>query len=183
MARYQQQRDTYPIGSVSSATMRPEDLIPTFTAELEYQLKHGPRVSRETRKAHTALAREINARMESEDYYDSESADFDLESLSDALDAYAGPYFYFGAHPGDGCDYGFWLSEDWDQDFVDAMHNGKEALRKPWAEEDYPGGIRVSDLADVPKWFRGEVAVVNDHGNCALYVKTARTLRVIWEVV
>lgn len=36
MARHQKQRKVdYPMGSVSCATMRPEDLIPSFVYELE----------------------------------------------------------------------------------------------------------------------------------------------------
>ena len=157
MARYQQQR--YPIGSVSSGTMRPEDLILTFLFELSYQRKHGPRVSRATRKAHTAI---LNVRRTDPDYWDSEQPGWDLEELFDALGEYAGPYFYFGAHPGDGADYGYWLSEGFDQDF---------------------DGLKVSDTSEIPPDYRGEVLVVNDHGNCTLYVKTARTLREVWAVV
>ena len=176
-------RIDYPIGSISSGTMRPEDLIPLFTSELEYRLKHGPTVSRATRKAHTALVREINARILDEREFEDIDlgiegmADYDLESLFDALDAYAAPKFYFGAHPGNGSDYGYWLSETWDEDFVPVIDLQNEG----WP--GYSAGIKVSDLADVPAWFRGEVAVISDHGNVTLYVKTARTLREVWSIV
>lgn len=147
---------TYPMGSVSTGTMRTYDLIPAFLAELRYQMR-----SRRI-KGHAALARDIERDMRADDYYESEGADWDLEALFDALNEYAGPYFYFGAPPEDGADYGYWVCENLDADF---------------------DGLRVQDLADVPKDYRGEVLHVNDHGNMALYVKSARTLREVWSIV
>lgn len=166
----------YPIGSISHGTMRPEDLIPTFLANLFYNSKvRRPKFSHtigdvpaKTRKAHTKLALDIENRMNNTDdheYFGSGSngyADEDLETLFDALQEYAGPYFYFGAHPGDGSDYGYWLSESFDDDF---------------------DGLKVSDLSEVPSFYRGEVLLVNDHGNVSLYVKSARKFREIWSVV
>lgn len=35
-----------------------------------------------------------------------------IEDLCDALQAFAPPMAYFGAHEGDGADFGFWISED-----------------------------------------------------------------------
>jgi len=80
-----------------------------------------------------------------------------------SLNEYAAPYFYFGSHPGDGSDYGFWLSEDMENEF---------------------DGLKVEDLSEVPKDYAGEVIVINDHGNMSLYHK-ARTQkpREIWAVV
>ena len=91
------------LGTVSHGTMRLRDLIPAFIAELEF---YGVESD--------ALA-EIKARAESEDtrkYYGSETADLDLEDLFDMLDDIAPEGAYFGAHPGDGADYGFWPCED-----------------------------------------------------------------------
>jgi hypothetical protein len=181
MARYQKQRIDYPMGSVSSGTMRPEDLIPTFTSELDYAARNYGDVKRKERQAHVKLAIAIDKRSEAEDYYESKDAEWDLDALFDALGEYAAPYFYFGSHPGDGADYGYWLSEGWDDDFVTDM--------SVLSETDWRNGmgqqpsIKVNDLAEVPKWYRGEVTVVNDHGNCTLYVKTSRTLREVWAVV
>jgi hypothetical protein len=176
----------YPMGSVSTGTMRSEDLIPTFCAELYHAAKvtktNGHTVGNvdaKTRKAHVALVAEIEAKIEadSEGYYASEDADYDLnERLFDALECYAGPYFYFGAHPGDGSDYGYWLSEDWDEEFQTLDHNviGPAAM---------PFSLKVDDLCEVPAWFHGEVAHVNDHGNVTLYSKSDRKFTEIWSVV
>ena len=176
----------YPIGSVSCATMREEDLIPTFCYELQQLARQTGILPVKTRRQHAKLVREIEARIENEtEFEDSDlgiggMADSDLESLFDALGEYAAPYFYFGAHPGDGSDYGFWLSEEWDSDFIEGPFD-----REPYiaAGADVPDQVKVSDLAEVPAWFRGEVAVVNDHGNVTLYVKTSRSLREVWAVV
>ena len=186
----------YPIGSISSGTMRPEDLIPTFCSELE-SLATGRRgiLNRKQRAEHKKLVREIEAHIAGRNvelpkppyertarivvsesvYYDSECASWDLESLSDALGEYAGPYFYFGAHPGDGADYGFWLNEDWQENFasVNAWSAGCEDDR----------GLAVKDLSEIPAQYRGEVAHVNDHGNVTLYVKTSRGLREVCGIV
>lgn len=150
----------YPIGSVSSATMREEDLIPSFLWELKNLAK------RNRNGGDLKLVKVIQKRIDDHDraeFWGTEGATWDLEALFDALDEYAGPYFYFGAHPGDGADYGFWLSDFFQGDFE---------------------GLKVTDLADVPRDYAGEILVVNDHGNMSLYNK-ARTQepREIWAVV
>jgi len=145
------------MGSVSCATMRTEDLIPAFLSALGSQ--------RPLQRAHRNLISDIEASIEANSAGDC-SATYDLEQLSDALDAYSPAYFYFGAHSGDGADYGWWLSEEWEQQLVD------------------DGGIEVSDLADVPVDHVGNVAVVNDHGNITLY-RRGRNHRLyeVWSVV
>ena len=176
MARHLQRRINYPMGSVSSGTMRPEDLIPTFTSELESLAHQSGIVSGKRRRDHLKLVREIEAAqdLDADVYYDADEAGYNLESLFNALGEYAAPYFYFGSHPGNGADYGFWLSEGWDEEFISGHQLDKS---------DMPCSLEVNDLAEVPNWFRGEVAVVNDHGNVTLYVKTCRTLKKVWAVV
>lgn len=146
------------IGSVSHATMREEDLIPAFISELRSQ--------RPLSRAHRKLIREIESRMcavqDMAEYYDSDDASSDLEELFNALEAYCMPYFYFGAHPGDGADYGYWLSDD----FTDMFE-----------------GLKVNDTSEVPKGYTGEVLHVNDHGNCTLYVYNRGRSREVWAIV
>lgn len=144
----------YTIGSVSTATMRPEDLIPTFAYELSQH-----RLSRKSR----GRLRSIEAATVREGYYESEEVGFDLEWLFDALNEHAAPWMYFGAHPGDGADYGFWLSEEFSNDF---------------------DGLKVSDLSEIPSDYVGEVAWINDHGNITLYYRGRNhRLYEIWGVV
>ncbi len=104
--------------SVSHGTMRLEDLIPRFISELEDRQNdnlytsdsdEAELVALNTRV--TALLADIESRIEGEGYYESESAMWDLESLFDALDLFAADGLTFGAHLGDGSDYGYWPME------------------------------------------------------------------------
>ena len=149
-------KSKYLFGTVSHGTMREEDLIPAFLSTIEYFSKAKAR----------KLRRELKdiEKVEPEDDRLDQMAYFLNETLFDALDSYAAPYFYFGSHPGDGCDYGFWLSD--------------EALE--YAEDL----LKVSDLSEVPKDYRGEILLVNDHGNTSLYVKQGNGhLKEVWAVV
>jgi len=83
-------------GSVSHATMRSEDLIPTFIAVLK--------------DIDADQAAEYERDLP-EDLGSEEACDF-LDDLFDVLDGHAPEGCYFGAHPGDGSDYGFWRFED-----------------------------------------------------------------------
>ena len=139
------------IGSVISGTMRKEDLIPCFVDEILWYDKNNE------------LALEINPRSELEGYYNSDDSNYDLESLFDELNNICDlPYFYFGSHPGDGSDYGFWLSEFMESDFE---------------------GLKVSDTSDVPENYNGEVLHVNDHGNTTLYDAINGKLTEVWAIV
>ena len=79
------------------------------------------------------------------------------------------------------------LSESWDDDFINIASDGsvfQYGRRVIAFDKEYNGTpIKVFDLSEVPAWFRGEVGVVNDHGNVTLYVKTSRTLREVWSIV
>lgn len=131
------------MGTVSHGTMRPEDLIPAFVSWLESQ--------KPLRREHRKLLKE-----------NSGDDDETLEELFDALNEYAPPYFYFGAHPGDGSDYGYWLSDNFQNEF---------------------DGLKVDDLSKVPVGYTGEVLHVNDHGNMTLYRAVRGRLYEIWSIV
>ena len=151
-------------GTVSHGTMRLEDLLPDFASELEYHVQNNAdewcsddgRAQRNTYMELIGEAREIDA--------DDENAPEVLDNLFNALNDFAPPYAYFGANPGDGCDYGFWLLED-------------------FAEQIAEFGLRVNDTSEVPADYQGEVLHVSDHGNATLYIADNGKLSEVWAAV
>jgi len=117
-----------------------------------------------TRTDHLQFLEEIGERMEDEDYYETEESGYDLDDLFKALQEYALPHFYFCSHPGDGADFGYWLSEDFEYEF---------------------DGKKVSDLSELTEEDREqEVLHINDHGNMTLYwCDDKGNLEKIWAVV
>lgn len=85
--------------------------------------------------------------------------------LIDALDAYAPEGFYFGAHPGDGSDYGFWMHED----FLERC-----------AEDDIPV---FDDSSEAPDDIQGPYVVISDHGNVSFYFAGRSETVTQWAVV
>ena len=147
--------ENYIIGSVSSGTMRNEDLIPAFVDAL-----------RKLAPNDDGFLDSVQGRIDEDEdgnYFDSEDANFDLDELFARLNKQAPPYFYFGENEGDGADYGFWFSKD--------------AIR-----DDFDG-LRVDDTSDVPDDYTGEVLHVNDHGNMSLYAAKDGELTEIWAIV
>jgi hypothetical protein len=153
------------IGSVSHGTMRSEDLIESFIYELQQQKplsREHRRLIRDVQKRMRAVERLERLHSEVLTVGDMVESSACVYELVGALECYAPTGFYFGAHPGDGSDYGFWLSEDFIEDF---------------------DGLRVSDLASIPTGYCGEVLHVNDHGNVSLYAKSRSSLRQLWAIV
>ena len=98
------------LGTVIHATVNPRDLIPAFIEELDRLREAESFNSGRTivyGREDDALG-EIERGMSADGYYDSESSMHDLEWLFDRLDEYAPDGCYFGAHEGDGSDFGFW---------------------------------------------------------------------------
>lgn len=158
------------IGSVSSGTMRPEDLIPEFLAVAD-----GLRLSRADRQT----VRDI-ARAEREPgYYGSDGCPGgpdvdpaeDLDTLFDLLGNYVPDYCTFGAHPGDGADYGVWPVEE---------------LFETRPAGGFDGCIgRVNDPSELRHVKReySHAVMVNDHGNVTLYRRVGRRWVKCWSTV
>lgn len=97
-------------GSISHATMRPQDLIPTFMPLLD---KHHPNRAAELYFMYPALRKAVEEFDEKDPWFESEEATRLLnEDIFDALNECALKGYHFGSHPGDGSDYGFWPNEE-----------------------------------------------------------------------
>ena len=140
--------DYASLGTVSEGTMREEDLIPAFLDTLTGLARDD---------AERRLVSEIRQRMD---------AKVDLEALTDALQEHAPPFCYFGAHPGDGADFGFWVSHE---AIRDAIHDGEIVGVEAGAEwpDDKEGAEYVLEI--------------NDHGNMTLFCLADRAE--IWSIV
>jgi hypothetical protein len=88
------------LGTVSHGTLRTEDLLSAFSSELSCI---GP-----TDPEHVTLLIAV----ESVTDFDGEEASDLVNDLADALNEYAPDGCYFGAHDGDGSDFGFWSLDD-----------------------------------------------------------------------
>jgi hypothetical protein len=85
------------LGTVIHGTLRTDDLIKAFLMEIKrldekkfFELVWKSLVNNTT---------------------DEQREEFLHEELFDTLDSYAPKGYYFGAHPGDGSDFGFWESD------------------------------------------------------------------------
>ena len=106
-------------GTIIHATLRPQDLLPAFLRELLERSEKafnayfsGLEDSPLGRLLHYKTLEWECEEKALETYVASEECAWDLEALLDALDEHAPEGHYFGAHPGDGSDFGFWEFEN-----------------------------------------------------------------------
>lgn len=102
--------------SLSHATMREEDLIPTFMFFLEeHDQQAATRLTSEYSAEGWPYSMSGLAFGDPFDEVQQEMSEYLLEDLFAALDNIAPDGYYFGSHPGDGSDFGFWQDEeDWE---------------------------------------------------------------------
>ncbi len=93
------------IGTISHGTLRIQDLVPAFLDEARrLDAPHVPEIVKDI---------PLSAIVDDRDpYWDTEDAFWQLEALFDSLSDVAPRGCYFGAHVGDGSDFGFWPGEE-----------------------------------------------------------------------
>lgn len=152
------------LGSISSGTLRREDTIPAFADKLESLMRQYPEVAGDASQWEELIieARAIND-------YESDEAYYIEMDLGDALSTFAPPYCYFGAHYGDGADFGFWPCED----FEDRMKEDGVVI--------LPAGDATPARENAPDG----VAYVTDHGNVSFGHVSAITGEFVeeWSIV
>ena len=95
--------------SVSHGTLRNQDLIPAF---LEAVSHLAPAVYEQMTMGIPEELREKPEDNDDHEWWYTETAYWVLEQLDDVLNDYAPDGYYFGAHEGDGSDFGFWRIVD-----------------------------------------------------------------------
>lgn len=98
-------------GSVSHGTMRNEDVLPRIMSAL---FKEDKAKAREIWRNNPEFLEALCDKDCGIDnpWWDSEEAASICEELFGVMDEYAPEGHYFGAHPGDGSDYGYWPNEE-----------------------------------------------------------------------
>jgi hypothetical protein len=151
-------------GSISHGTLLNSDLLPAFYDEARDRFPHWETQGREPI---IAASRIMDVVAILDDYDDADAIDqiYRSNAVSDLvndLDNLLGedlpPFVYFGTHPGDCSDFGYWFDSD---SFEQSAQDGET--------------VKVAELPDHPKTFAFEhpdaeyVAVVSGHGNVTLY--------------
>ncbi len=116
----------FSLGSISTGILRPEDLLPGFANALKiFDPLHAT-----IKEAYELMATWGSG----EENEEMELADAILDQLTSSLHDACPPFVYFGAHPGDGADFGFW--PDWDAiHSMDDEYDG-EAVLFEWQDFD-----------------------------------------------
>lgn len=149
----------FRLGSISEGTLKTEDLMEAFADVLA-------EFGREEDEDLLGRVRAWQG-VPSDPGYEADEAILEgeiLAELEQALEDAAPPYVTFGAHRGDGADFGFWPA--W------------EAIQEDRASGELP------DTDDVRGRYKGLSIDVSDHGNATLYRHFGNGhKREVWSVV
>jgi hypothetical protein len=165
---------TASIGSISHGTLKTNDLLSAFISEMEsLMLVNGDFFSKPENFSSRDLLNNLIG--EAQDCFgddgeikeDSEDLAEQLvnEDFPDKFGEYFAPSFcYFGTHPGDGSDFGFWPI---DIEEIKEQVEFVSSESQEWPDDD----------------FKGEFLHINERGNCTLYVRENGKDREIWSLV
>ena len=155
----------FQLGSISTGTLRPEDLLPAFTYTMG-ELTHNP-ISNTSKYPNEAMAKlwdEAIHLIGTTEWWtiDPEDSGVDglLNDLTDALNELCPPFVYFGPLPGDGADFGFWPDRDAIEEIMPLDRNVGE------------GDDEIT--------IDGVIVQVSDHGNVTVMDMERN---VLWSVV
>ena len=98
-------------GTVSHGTLRAYDLVQAFASELARRNPAGHSQMFSPACGFSAIPGDADG-CASHEFWDSDEAHALVSVLAEALEECAPEDTYFGTHPGDGSDFGFWPSDD-----------------------------------------------------------------------
>ncbi len=160
-------------GSISHGTLRTEDLLESFADALRNISRQNLVEIADLKTSDAQFMQWFEAQSKRDQLIgsartidpDSEDAAELVNELIDALNEFAPSFGYFGTHPGDGSDFGYWLHEDWQQMMRD-------------------DDVTFVDAGDEIPEDASQVCFVTDHGNATFgYVGQDGKFVEVWSVV
>jgi len=127
------------LGSVSTGTLRTEDLIDALSGEIKYlEIPNAQKILSE--------ANEITD-------FDTENASFILEEMFEKLNEYAPPHMQFGSHDSDGANFGWWTT-DFENCHTLSIDQGKfvDTECGLYVEVNDHGSMTVKELGGAVIW-------------------------------
>lgn len=101
-----------PLGAtLIHGTMRNCDLVPVFLEAIKDTVEYEQMIQSINGSNWNLCVITAPDTSERDERWNSTDVTMFLEDLFDVLDAYAPEGYFFGAHPGDGSDYGYWPSD------------------------------------------------------------------------
>ena len=96
-------------GTIIHGTLRLQDVIPALFDELRNvnPVGYGQLIT-----SNVSIPAYVYDEGDDSDWWSTEDAQWLFEALFDALDECAPDGYYFGVHPGDGSDFGYWPIDD-----------------------------------------------------------------------
>ena len=153
-------------GSVSTGTLRQQDLLRSFADTLIHHLPfNGARLANEARECADAIDANPDGKVASL------SADDIISDLVNELNTIAAREgFYFGNLEGDGADFGFWRNEDEDESEDSRFETVTGTAPSYWAVYFINGdssGMEDSEIEQADKfaeWLGGNIVSCEDEG-------------------
>jgi len=164
----------FQLGSISTGTLRTEDLLPVFVDTL-LGIDNSNRG--QTHGYPFTYQNAWDSDYDADSYWNSAYPNEDLEIVSNLLNELCPPFVYFGTHPGDGADFGFWPDSN---SLDEALYNQTGAPHLDNVpsyslpmHQDYPYGEIALEDDNV-------IVQLSDHGNVTVMDMERN---VIWSVV
>ena len=140
------------LGSVSTGTLRTEDLLNAVIGETDYLFG----INGDYLETHGDddgwIAKPLRIAKTITDF-DSENAGYALDELIDALNEYAPPHMQFGSHDSDGANFGWWTT-DFENCHTLSIDQGKfvDTECGLYVEVNDHGSMTVKELGGAVIW-------------------------------